>query len=102
MPFLSVFRHKPFATMWVGRLLTTIATFMQSVVVGWSVYSIARQTYDERTSMLLVGLVGFAQFLPMFFLALVAGATADRYDRRIILVCCGLMQTACAGAFTLL
>jgi len=88
--------------MWAGRLLTNIATLTQSVAIGWTVYSVARQSYDDHKSMFFVGLVGLAQFLPMFALALVAGETADRYDRRKILVCCGLLQAICADVFTAL
>jgi predicted MFS family arabinose efflux permease len=51
--------------------------------------------------MFLVGMVGLAQFLPMFALALIAGETVDRYDRRKILFICTVLQTLCAGAFTL-
>ncbi len=52
--------------------------------------------------MFLVGMIGLAQFLPMFALALIAGETADRYDRRKILLYCGALQVSCAAAFTLL
>ena len=86
----SVFRHNAFATMWLGRLLTNIATLIQSVAIGWMVYTLARQTHNENYSMFLVGMVGLAQFIPMFLLALLAGETADRYDRRAILLCCGI------------
>ena len=84
--------------MWIGRLLTNIATMLQSIAIGWLVYSIARQTHDEQHSMFLVGMVGLAQFVPMFALALVAGEAADRYDRRVILFYCGLLQASCAAA----
>ncbi|WP_310598764.1 MFS transporter [Desulfobulbus sp.] len=98
----SVFRHSAFTTLWLGRILTNIATLIQSVAIGWLVYTLARQTHDEQYSMFLVGMVGLAQFTPMFLLALLAGETADRYDRRLILLCCGLLQSACAAAFSLL
>ncbi len=96
----SVFRLPAFAILWTGRLLTTTATVMQSVAIGWLVYSVARETYDERISMFLVGMIGLAQFVPMFALVLIAGETADRYDRRKILFCCIVMQTFCGAAFT--
>lgn len=98
----SVFRHNAFATMWLGRLLTNIATLIQSVAIGWMVYTLARQTHNENYSMFLVGMVGLAQFIPMFLLALLAGETADRYDRRAILLCCGILQMSCAATFALI
>jgi MFS family permease len=100
MSFRTVFSHRPFATMWVGRLLNNVGTLTQSVAIGWEVYATARLNHDPQQSMLYVGFVGLAQFLPMFALALLAGETADRYDRRIILFCCGLFQAICAAAFT--
>jgi len=73
---------------------------MQSVALGWLVYSVARLTHDEKASMFLVGMIGLAQFLPMFCLVLYAGAIVDRYDRRKILFYCILLQIFCAAAFT--
>jgi MFS family permease len=75
---LSVPNFRLFQT---SRLLTVMASEMQSVAVGWQVYEITRRPLD-------LGLVGLAQFLPGFFLFLVSGHTADRFDRRKILLCC--------------
>ena len=44
--------------------------------VGWLVY-------DRTGSALALGLVGLAAFLPALLLALIAGAVADRFDRRL-------------------
>lgn len=88
--------------MWAGRLFSNTATQVQSVTIGWWVYTLARHSYDERISAFLVGMIGLAQFLPMFLLALVAGAVVDRYDRRLILFGCYVLQAACALIFTLL
>src|SRR5687767_14323463 len=61
--------------------------------LGWVVSVIGRQVMDvavgyelyERTgSKLALGWIGFAQALPLIFLALPAGHLADRFDRRII------------------
>jgi MFS family permease len=51
---------------------------MLAVAVGWHIYSLTG-------SPLYLGLVGLAQFLPMFVLTLIAGHAADRYDRRLII-----------------
>src|SRR5262249_4825276 len=40
----------------------------------------------------VVGMIGLAQFLPLFALTLVAGEAADRHDRRRILALCYLTQ----------
>jgi len=50
---------------------------VQSVAVGWQVYDIARDP-------LSLGLVGLAEFVPMFLLTLPAGDIVDRLDPRIV------------------
>ena len=75
-----------------ARFFIVLATEMQSVAVGWQVYEITNNTLD-------LGLVGLAQFLPGILLFLVAGYTADRFDRRRVLtlgyagfaICSGLL-----------
>ena len=67
-----VFRHRPFALFWIGRLAATIATQTQGVAIGWQVYTVARLTHTVEESAFLVGMVGLVQFLPLFFLALIA------------------------------
>ncbi|NTU77128.1 MAG: MFS transporter [Alphaproteobacteria bacterium] len=101
-PPRNVFRYRPFAFLWTGRLCNSIATLAQSVTIGWQVYSIARATHSIEESAFLVGMVGLVQFLPLFSLVLLAGETADRYDRRKILIVFGLLQAFCAAGFALL
>ncbi len=77
------------------RLLSTMATSIQSVVVGY-------QIYDMTGSTLNLGFVGLAQFLPNISLALVAGQVADRYDRRHILRVAIAIQMLCSLALILM
>lgn len=70
---------------------------MQTVAVGWQVYSLTHDPLD-------LGLVGLSQFLPFIPLVLVAGHAADRFNRRRILAACYSLQVLCALsllAFTL-
>ena len=92
----SVFRNREYARYWLGRVLSTIAMFSQSVTLGWQVYAIARASHSVEESALLVGIVGLAQFLPLFALTLIAGQTADRHDRRRILLASTVVQLLCA------
>jgi MFS family permease len=65
----------------LSRLLSILVLETTSVAVGWQVYALTHQP-------LSLGLVGLAQFLPSLGLTLLAGHTADRLDRRhIVLVC---------------
>ncbi|MBF0180002.1 MAG: MFS transporter [Magnetococcales bacterium] len=102
MSFRLVFAHAAFATFWTGRIAGTTATLMQSVALGWLVYASARMELEIKESLFLVGMLGLAQFLPMFLLALVAGAVADHHDRRRILLVCSLVQLSCALGFAIL
>lgn len=88
----KIFHHRAFTLFWIGKLLTIMATLTQSVAIGWQVYSVARQSHSVEHSSFLVGIVGLVQFLPLFVLALPAGESADRYDRRKILLSCSALQ----------
>ncbi len=98
----SIMKFRNYAILVLGRFLTTFATFTQSVAIGWQVYTVARLTHSVEESSFLVGMVGLAQFAPLFLLALSAGEMADRYDRRKILLACALLQMACSVAFAMI
>jgi len=87
-------RHKPFAFFWCARVATVIAFQMLGVAVGWQVYALTN-------SALYLGLVGLAQFLPMFLLTLAVGHVADRYDRRLVARGCQVVEGLAAGALAL-
>jgi MFS family permease len=89
----SLLRHKPFALFLCARISTSLAYQVLGVAVGW-------QMYELTGSAWYLGLVGLAQFLPLFLLTLVVGQVADRYDRRMIACLCQVVQglAACALA----
>ncbi|MCP3140007.1 MFS transporter [Pyxidicoccus xibeiensis] len=80
-PASSLFEYRDFRLYQVARFVLTLGTQMQSVAVAWHVYSLTQRPLD-------LGLVGLAQFLPALLLSLVTGYTADRFDRRKVLLCC--------------
>jgi MFS family permease len=100
----AFFRRNPdFPRFYAGMLLVQFGVQIQAVTIGWQVYAVARQTRSVEASAFLVGMVGLVVFLPLFFLALIGGATADRVDRRRIVAvalgveaCCALGLTAVA------
>jgi MFS family permease len=73
-----------FRAYWASRLSGTIAVSAQAIVIGWQVYGIARQTMDIREAAFLLGMIGLAQFVPLFVLTPVVGLVADSVDRRWI------------------
>ncbi|HEY1961297.1 MAG TPA: MFS transporter, partial [Rhizomicrobium sp.] len=86
----AVYRERDFNLFLGSRFLSTAAMQIQSVAVGWQVYEIARTP-------LALGLVGLAQFVPMFLLTLPAGDVSDRFDQRKVLAA-SLFVEAIAGA----
>ncbi len=98
----SILRYRLYAILVFGRFLANFATFTQSVAIGWQVYTVALLTHSVEESSFYFGMVGLAQFAPLFALALIAGETADRYDRRKIILACGGLQMTCSLAFFLL
>ncbi|QEL15077.1 MFS transporter [Limnoglobus roseus] len=88
----SLLRRRPYALYLSGRFCGTLANTSQAVIIAWEVYEIARQTMSVAEAAFAVGMIGLAQFLPLFALTLVAGETADRHNRRLILTLCYLAQ----------
>jgi MFS family permease len=97
-----VFQRGPFARFWWARMFSTLAVQAESVTIGWQVYTIARHSRSVEQSAFLVGMVGLAQFVPLFLLTFIAGATADRHDRRAIVLGCTGVEIVCVLALALL
>ncbi len=81
-----LFRHRDFGLFWAGMLLVHVAIQIEAVTIGWQVYSLGRETRSIGESAFLVGMVGLAQFVPLFLLTLWAGSLADRHSRRAIVL----------------
>ncbi len=78
---LGALRHLDFRRYVAAGFLGGIAVQIQTVAVGWQVYSISHEPLD-------LGLIGLSQFLPFVLLVLPAGQVADRLDRGRILAAC--------------
>lgn len=79
------FGHRAFALLWTATLISNIGTWMHDVGAGWLM-----TTLDPSPQ--IVSLVQAATTLPVFLFALLAGALADRLDKRRMLIAinCGL------------
>jgi MFS family permease len=69
---------------WLARFFAVASTLSMVVLIGYQTYDVARADYGMsiRDASFLLGLLGLAQFVPLFLLTPVAGYAADRFDRR--------------------
>ena len=81
-PTLGAFtplRERVFLVLWVATVAANVGTWMRDTASGWLMTSLA-------PSPTLVALVQAATTLPMFLLALPAGALSDIVDRRRLMI----------------
>jgi MFS family permease len=76
---MRALKHRNFQLFFGGQLVSLTGTWMQSVAQSWLVYRLTG-------SSILLGLVSFSSQIPVFLLAPIGGAVADRYNRHRILI----------------
>jgi MFS family permease len=76
---LRALRHRDYRLFISGQLISLIGTWMQTVAESWLVYRLTG-------SAVLLGVVGFANRIPVFLFSTVGGAVADRYNRHHIVI----------------
>ncbi|MBV9647735.1 MAG: MFS transporter [Candidatus Eremiobacteraeota bacterium] len=91
-PLLGDGRFRAFLA---GMLSSGLAVQIQSVAVGWHVFSLRHRPLD-------LGLVGLVLFLPTFTLWVAAGVFVDRHDRRWIAASGAFVEALCSLAFAAL
>ncbi|MCL4746729.1 MAG: MFS transporter [Burkholderiaceae bacterium] len=90
---LRPLRHPPYAVLWTATVATNIGWWMYTAAVAWLMT-------DLSTDPLMVSLIQISSSLPMFLLALPAGALADIVDKRRLLIWveCGITVTSATFA----
>src|SRR5437867_5931082 len=87
----SPLQQPVFRALWIATIAGNIGTWMQNVGAAWLMTSLS-------PSPLIVSLVQTATSLPIFMLAIPAGALADVIDRRrLMIVTQGWMLVAAAA-----
>jgi MFS family permease len=86
------FRHASFTVIWTATVVANIGTWMYNAASGWLMTSL-------NPDPLIVALVQVATTLPIFLLALPAGALADVVDRRRFLLVLEVAVTAFSALF---
>src|ERR1700756_1699548 len=86
---LSPLREPLFRSLWIAAVISYTGSWMQNVATGWLMTSLTR-------SPMWVALVQVAVSLPVFLIALPAGALADIIDRRKFLLFTQSLMVAAA------
>jgi MFS family permease len=97
IPALRALRHRNYRLFFAGQLVSLIGTWMQSVAQAWLIYRLTDSPF-------LLGVVGFANNFPVFFIAPFGGMLADRISRRRILLAtqtASMILAALLAIFTL-
>jgi MFS family permease len=71
-------RHRNFRFFFVGQLISVTGTWMQSLAQGWLLGTLV----GWNQAVVLLGLLGVVQFLPVMFLGLFGGIIADVWPKR--------------------
>ncbi|SMF03766.1 Predicted arabinose efflux permease, MFS family [Tistlia consotensis] len=87
-------RHGAYAALWGATILSNVGTWMNDVGSGWLMTTLA-------PTPAMVSLVQASTTLPVFLFALLAGALADRVDRRRLLLVVTLFMSTVAGLLSL-
>lgn len=85
-PFAAL-RFRDFRLFWIGQLISQIGDWMQMTAVSWLLYDLTGSAFQ-------LGINGIFRAVPMVGLGLIAGAIADRYDRRRLLLALQLLLMA--------
>lgn len=79
-------RIPDFRRYWLARFCATLAQNGMIVIMGYQLYDVARGSHGMAIgeAAFLLGMLGLAQFLPLFLLTPLAGLVADRFERRSV------------------
>jgi len=89
-------QSKNFRLFFYGQIVSLLGTFIQSIALGWLVYSLTNSAF-------YLGVIGFVGQIPSLILTPLAGVYADRWNRRKVLIAAQtlsmLMAFLMAGLF---
>jgi MFS family permease len=77
-------KYRNYRLFFTGQSVSLIGMWIQNVAMGWLVYRLT-------SSATLLGVVGFAETIPILFLTPFAGVLVDRWNRRRIFIVTQLM-----------
>ncbi len=92
---LRVLAQRNFGPYFVGNLLSNCGTWFQNIAQALLIYRLTHSTF-------LVGVVSFAQFAGIIFLAPWSGGAADHFDRKRLIIATQVGSMIVTGALALL
>ena len=92
---VALIRRRTFGPYFFGNALSASGTWFQNLAAALLIF---RQTHSE----LLLGVLNFAQFIPILVLAPWAGGAADRWNRRSLLLVSQTVAIVLSGGLGLL
>jgi MFS family permease len=75
-------KHRNFRLFFFGQLISVTGTWMQSVAMGWLLVTMV----GKNQAIVLLGLLGVVQFLPVLALGLFGGIIADVWPKRYLVI----------------
>ena len=91
----SPFRYPTFRAIWIGNLASNLGATIQSVAAAWLMTELT-------TSHRLIALVQASATIPIMLFGVFAGAIADNYDRRIVMLSAQIGMLVTSAALALL
>jgi MFS family permease len=91
----SAFRYRVFRWLWLATVLSNVGTWMYNAASAWLMTSLDSDPFT-------VSLVQVADSLPLFLLALPAGALADMIDKRRFILALEILATLFGVVFATL
>ena len=92
---LRVLGQRNFGPYFIGNLLSNCGTWFQNIAQALLIYRLTHSTF-------LVGVVSFAQFAGVIFLAPWSGGAADRFDRKRLIIVTQIGSMVVTGTLALL
>lgn len=80
----SALRHRNFRLLWLGQIVSTSGSMMQTAAVLWHISLLVPGGPKEKG--LALGLVGLVKFVPIVVFSLLSGVVADALDRRKLML----------------
>lgn len=77
--FISVRQYRDYRLVWLGSVSEHMGEWMELVALSWLMWEMTHSAF-------LLGLVGFFRLIPMSVFSMVGGVTADRMDRKRLLI----------------